>query len=157
MDTTSDTLHIQNLNNKDMVLPLYDVALSDGRRLRALLDTGTSTNYISPNAAHGLPCWPVRNKEVERVRGHNAAIMSWMSLRLSLAGASGNIQAYISQRVFLLILGQTWFKLFEPQPTWTTDEWFIRQHCKGHLLRPLLQSDFKHTEEAFLISARQLQ
>lgn len=29
VDTTSDTLHIQNLNNKDMNLPLYEVALSD--------------------------------------------------------------------------------------------------------------------------------
>ncbi|KAG0161798.1 hypothetical protein DFQ28_004716, partial [Apophysomyces sp. BC1034] len=98
VDLQSDVNHIEQLNQiKETNLPLYDiVSLDDGQVLHALLNTGTSAIYVSPNYA----------KEVETAGSHCLGINSQVSLSLDAGGFQHMIDAYMFNMKFDLILGR---------------------------------------------------
>lgn len=151
-----DIEHFDQLHSiNDTQLPLY-LMVCNGTKVRALLDTGASTSYISPRVAEGLPQEQVHGREVESASGHTISVKSKVQFTLSTAeGYKQRWAAYVLDTKFDVILGQDWFRWVKPVPDWDHDSWKVEKDGSMHLLKPIYQREVP--ELSYLISHRQVQ
>ncbi|KAG1037188.1 hypothetical protein G6F43_012913 [Rhizopus delemar] len=164
--------HLLNLNNnKESDLPLYEFVLCDNssadkcRKVKVLLDTGASANYISPKLVNNsMKVFPLRSsREVETAGGHIMSIDKKVEFQLLAQWIPYHVQAYVFDMKFDLILGQQWFQQAKPIPNWSTSSWKLVDKRKGEvLLTPCKDTMGSATSDgnqdfAYLISKRQLQ
>ncbi|CEG71649.1 hypothetical protein RMATCC62417_07351 [Rhizopus microsporus] len=164
-----DHAHLLNLNNKETDLPLYEFVLcyddNKCRRVKVLLDTGASANYISPRLLdRKMKVLPLRScREVETAGGHITKIDQKVDFKLCAQQLSYRVQSYVFDMKFDIILGQQWFQQAKPIPQWSTSSWLLPVGIRGTVtLSPcdnsLIQDSVTGAQDfAYLISKRQLQ
>ncbi|KAG1393183.1 hypothetical protein G6F60_011646 [Rhizopus arrhizus] len=166
---SADQAHLMNLNNKESDLPLYEFFLydnSDKRTVKVLLDTGASSNYISPRLVNSsMTVVPLSySREVETAGGHVMTIDRKVEFQLVVQGLSYTVQAYIFDMKFDIILGQQWFRQARPVPDWGNSCWkLVAPGGIGEVvLTPcgdprLAQAKGSGHDLAYVISKKQLQ
>lgn len=147
--------HIDNLqaiNQSD--LPLYMIDCN-GKSVKAILDSGASATYISPEMAKGLSTSHVSGRQVETAGGHKFAITESVIVPLDIAGFKHSIEAFILDTKFDLILGRNWFQKTKPIPDWDMDTWKIMHNDEEHvILKPTTSRHIPNLN--YLVSDRQV-
>ncbi|CEP16788.1 hypothetical protein [Parasitella parasitica] len=122
----------------DTKLPLYR-ALVNGVVCSVLIDSGASANYISPHllsAVTQLRC--VNGQAVETANGHQSVISSIATFSLQLGGYKDDMEAYVFQTKFDLILGNSWLRQVQPTPDWFRSSWSIKlSNGRSTLIMPI--------------------
>lgn len=113
-------------------MPLYDFSLlsSDNnkhRTIRALLDTGASSNFVSPKVLDSnTKRIPLQfNHKVQTANGQVSCIKEKVELKLVVGGVTQQVKAYVFDTKFDVILGQHWFKQYKPVPNWSQGTWTL--------------------------------
>ncbi|GAN11513.1 conserved hypothetical protein, partial [Mucor ambiguus] len=110
----------------DTKLPLYH-ALVNGRSCSVLIDSGASANYLSPNLLPDITkVRGVKGQAVETANGHQSAISSIATFSLQLGDYSDDMEAYVFETKFDLILGNSWLRQVQPTPDWFRSSWSIK-------------------------------
>ncbi|KAG2202586.1 hypothetical protein INT45_004628 [Circinella minor] len=142
------------LSIKETELPLYMMSCN-GCSVRVMIDSGASGCYVAPRVAVGLPTRLVSNREVETAGGHVLTINKQVTLPLDAQNYKHQVDAYILDTKFDIIVGRNWLKMVQPMPDWDLDTWKISSDGHDFILRPL------HTRQvpelAYIISHRQVQ
>ena len=170
-DLKADNTYLFNLKNSNKAstdLPLYsfDIYTNDGSRncykaIQVLLDTGASSNYISPalvNPATMKVTSLQTRHEVETANGQISVIKDKVEFSVSANGVSQRIQAYVFDTKFNLILGQQWFKQYKPIPNWSNSSWSISgPYGVGTTVLSPVNLVSKSESLAYVLSKRQMQ
>lgn len=65
---------------------------------------------------------------VEVANGHTSVIKEKVQFQLVIGNLVQQVQAYIFDTKFDLILGQQWFKQYQPIPDWSRSRWKLSSH-----------------------------
>ncbi|KAG1468527.1 hypothetical protein G6F56_003781 [Rhizopus delemar] len=159
-----DSSYLLNMENKDTELPLYvfDLFIKDRvHKVKALLDTGASANYISSHLIHdgmkviSLP----KSRVVETAGGHTIEIKNKVEFCLAIHGLSYTVEAYVFEMKFDLILGQQWFRQACPVPHWPDGSWILSapSNVDKITLYPVQDEYSGDSGLHYLVSKKQLQ
>lgn len=139
----SDDNYLFNLNKKATDLPLYDFSLracvfSNAQPIQVLLDTGATSNYISSKVVTSdMKRIPLKfSHQVETANGQLSTIKEKVEFELVVGDMVQQVQAYVFDTKFDLILGRQWFKRYKPIPEWSSDNWKLVS--KGGLVEATL-------------------
>ncbi|OAD71530.1 hypothetical protein PHYBLDRAFT_72105 [Phycomyces blakesleeanus NRRL 1555(-)] len=108
---TADQNFLEDLHAAvDTDLPLY-AAILNGQQILVLIDSGASTNYVSPQiaqlATHTLD---IPGRSVETAGEHNIKINQKATLNIALNGYSNTVETFVFPTKFDLILCCTWLQ-----------------------------------------------
>ncbi|KAG1116507.1 hypothetical protein G6F42_013675 [Rhizopus arrhizus] len=127
----------------DTKLPLYK-ALVNGHSCSVLIDSGASANYISPKlSAIVTQSRAVKGQAVETANGHQSAISSIATFSLQLGDYKDDMEAYVFDTKFDLILGNSWLRQVQPIPDWFRSSWSIQLPNGGFTLITPIQKEMK--------------
>jgi len=106
----------------------------------------------------------VKHQTVETANGQKSSIDQLAKLQITMGNYVDEIEAYVFQSKFDLILGNSWLKKVCPVPDWFEETWSITQNGKLTVLRPsVINENFKSddaSEESYeanyLLSAKQV-
>ncbi|SAM00834.1 hypothetical protein [Absidia glauca] len=152
-----DSEVLYQLNKRETNLPLYHVFCNE-QEITALLDTGASHTYVHPDLVDGLPLEPVQHQSVEVANGKKMVIKHKARLSLKKDTWRCDIDAYVLETRFDLILGMDWFRQANPVPDWQYDVWNLMD-CNGQTiaLTPTQKRQPSIKNLDYVISARQLE
>ncbi|KAG1091929.1 hypothetical protein G6F42_019318 [Rhizopus arrhizus] len=127
----------------DTKLPLYN-ALVNGHSCSVLIDSGASANYISPNLVSSVTqLRAVKGQAVETANGHQSAISSIATFSLQLGDYKDDMEAYVFDTKFDLILGNSWLRQVQPIPDWFRSSWSITLPTGGFTLITPIKQEMK--------------
>ncbi|CEP07671.1 hypothetical protein [Parasitella parasitica] len=117
-----------------------------GSHFKILIDSGASTNYAHPKLLHYAKSTAnVKNQAVETANGQQACIKQVINFDMFLGDDyefKNNVNAFVFDSKFDIILGNAWLKQVKPSPDWFSDTWTLT-HQNGFdttILKPLNQS-----------------
>jgi hypothetical protein len=107
-------------------LPLYD-AYINGKTCAVLIDSGASANYISPDLLSVVSKMDnIQGQTVETANGHQSNISAIATFSIKLGNYVDDMQAYVFDTKFDLILGNAWLRQVQPIPDWFNSSWEIK-------------------------------
>ncbi|KAL1925879.1 hypothetical protein VTP01DRAFT_7269 [Rhizomucor pusillus] len=116
-------------------LPLYGGTCVK-KRILALLDSGASSSYISSQFPKSIDSYDIDPRSVETAGEHRLKINKRAHIQFSLSGCRMEIDAYILDTKFDLVLGQNWLKKYNPEAQWSSDTWIVKVDGKDYELLP---------------------
>lgn len=143
----ADFHHLNELNNISTRLPLYE-AVYNQVPIRVLIDSGASTNYVSPKLLSLAPLKDIQSipeRHVETADGDTTKIDKTLRLCFQFGNFTDQVTAFVFPTKFDLILGRTWLQRCNPKPDWFTDSWTLPlpdgtfttiQPCNSYLSNP---------------------
>ena len=121
-----DAQFVLNASEIDTKLPLYR-AMVNGSACSVLIDSGASANYINPKLVSSVTQMRnVKGQAVETANGQQSEISSIASFTLQLGDYQDDMEAYVFDTKFDLILGNSWLRQVQPTPDWFLSSWSIR-------------------------------
>lgn len=120
-----DIEFVLNANTQHTKLPVYQAFINNCPVL-VLIDSGASENYVHsrllPVVSHSQQ---IQGQSVETANGQQSQINSKANFTLKLGDYKGNIDAFIFDTKFDLILGTAWLMKVLPVPNWFDSTWEI--------------------------------
>lgn len=131
-----DYCHLEELNScTGESLPLYG-GMTRKKRILALIDTGASASYVSSRFCKDLDKVDIEARDVETAGGHRLKIFKKVVFPFSLSGCEMQVDAYVLDTKFDVILGRNWLAEYTPKADWKTDVWNIVLNGKKYKLEP---------------------
>lgn len=129
VNVLSDVKFVLNVSsNLSSELPLYQ-AMIGGSHFKVLIDSGASANYVYPKLLHNAKSKTmVKNQSVETANGQQTGINTIVNLDMYLGDEYAfkhNLNAFVFESKFDIILGNAWLKHVKPSPDWFSDTWTI--------------------------------
>ncbi|KAL9536764.1 hypothetical protein PS6_011819, partial [Mucor atramentarius] len=128
----------------DTKLPLYK-ALVNGHSCSVLIDSGASANYIiSPKLSVVVTqSRAVKGQAVETANGHQSAISSIATFSFQLGDYKDDMEAYVFDTKFDLILGNSWLRQVQSIPDWFRSSWSMKLPTGSFTLITPIQKEMK--------------